>query len=211
MRIFHVPNDCSATWHLPFLAWGGVWATTGAGELRPWNSRLLSPKTLRVLGCQLLGLLFNYSGCGTYSQATPQLLNSWNSDSRDWTTCIVSSIYLALKTNSVQLKMLLCIYTPLDLLKVIAPVSEVHVSSCDYSNHLHCKVFISSSNAFDSSTKRVCLQRQNCSSRGQNVFITSYKHVCLQCDSYLEVSNKDYLVASDERVRLQCEIIFGGE
>ena len=28
---------------------------------------------------------------------------------------------------------------------------------------------------------------------------------------YLDVSSKDYLVTSDECVRLQCEIIFGGE
>ena len=24
MRALHIPNDCSATRHLPFLAWGGV-------------------------------------------------------------------------------------------------------------------------------------------------------------------------------------------
>ena len=53
-----------------------------------------------MLGRRLLGLLFNYSGRGTYSQATPRLLNMWNSESRSST--IVSSIYLALKTNSVQ-------------------------------------------------------------------------------------------------------------
>ena len=30
MQIFHVhvPNDCSATWHLTFLVWGGVRGTT---------------------------------------------------------------------------------------------------------------------------------------------------------------------------------------
>ena len=52
MRILHMPNDCSATWHLPFLAWGGIWATTG--ELRPRNFRLLFPKMLCVLGRRLL-------------------------------------------------------------------------------------------------------------------------------------------------------------
>ena len=47
-----------------------------------------------------------------------------------------------------------------------------------------------------------------------NVFIASDKHVRLQCDSYLEVSSRDYvipyLVACNERVHLQCEIIFFG-
>ena len=38
----------------------------------------LSPKTLCVLGRQLLGLLFNYSGRHTYGQATPKLLNACN-------------------------------------------------------------------------------------------------------------------------------------
>ena len=33
--ILYVPNDCSMTRHLPFLVWGGVWATTG--ELQPQN------------------------------------------------------------------------------------------------------------------------------------------------------------------------------
>ena len=80
MRILHVPIDCSATWHLHFLAWGGVRATTG--EIRPRNCRLLSPKTLRVLGCRVLGLLFNYSRRDSNSQATPGLLNAWNLEVR---------------------------------------------------------------------------------------------------------------------------------
>ena len=41
MWIFHIPNDCSATGNPPFLVWGGVRATTGAGELWPRNYRLL--------------------------------------------------------------------------------------------------------------------------------------------------------------------------
>ena len=36
----------------------------------------LSPKTLCILGRRLLGLLFMYSRHGTYSQATPGLLNA---------------------------------------------------------------------------------------------------------------------------------------
>ena len=83
MRIFHIPNDCSATWHPPFLVWGGVRATTG--KLRSQTCRLLSPKELRVLGHQLLGFLLTFSGRGTYSQATPGLLNAWNHESRSST------------------------------------------------------------------------------------------------------------------------------
>ena len=36
---------------------------------------------LCMLGLQLPGLVFNFSGCGTYSHATPGLLNAWNSES----------------------------------------------------------------------------------------------------------------------------------
>ena len=35
MQILYIPNDCSATEHLPFPVWGGVQATSG--ELRPRN------------------------------------------------------------------------------------------------------------------------------------------------------------------------------
>ena len=63
---------------------------------------------------------------------------------------------------------------------------------------------------FISCMKHVCFQRHRCSSPAQNVFVASDKHVHLQCDSYLEVSSRDYLVASNERIRLQCEIIFRG-
>ena len=71
VQIVNIPNDCSATWHLPFLGPRGVRATTG--ELRPRNCRLLSPQTLRVLGHRLL---VNYFGRGTYAQATPGLLSA---------------------------------------------------------------------------------------------------------------------------------------
>ena len=37
------------------------------------------------------------------------------------------------------------------------------------------------------------------------------KHVCQQCDSYLEVSSTHYLAGRDERIWQQIEIIFGGE
>ena len=69
--------------------------------------------------------------------------------------------------------------------------------------------FVSSAKVFICSVECVHLQRQKCLSPGQNAFITSNKHVRLQCDSYLEVSSQNYLVASDEHVCLQCEIIFG--
>ena len=65
------------------------------------------------------------------------------------------------------------------------------------------KVFISSSNKF--------VSRAKCLSPAQNAFVTSDKHVRLQCDLYVEVSSKDYLVVSDKRVHLQCEIMLGGE
>ena len=71
--------------------------------------------------------------------------------------------------------------------------------------------FVYSAKVFISSTKRVHLQRQKCLSPAQNAFVASNKHVRRQFDSYLEVSSRAYLVASDERVRLQCEIMFGGE
>ena len=54
-------------------------------------------------------------------------------------------------------------------------------------------------NAFVSSAKSVCLQHKMCSLLAINMLICS---VIL----YLEVSNTDYLVAGDERVRLQCDI-----
>ena len=90
-----------------FLVWGCIQATTG--KLQPRNYQLLSPKTLRV-GRRLSGLLFNYSGCGTYRQDKPRLLNACNSERRSST--MVSSIYLALKTDSVQPKTPLCIKIP---------------------------------------------------------------------------------------------------
>ena len=82
-------NDCSAARHLPFLVWNGIRAITG--RLQPQNCQLLSPKMLPVLGRRLLALMFNYSGRGTYTQATPGLMNAWNFESRSST--IVSFIY----------------------------------------------------------------------------------------------------------------------
>ena len=74
------------------------------------------------------------------------------------------------------------------------------------------KTFISNANGFLSSAKRVRLQHQKCSSSTQNAFDACDKHARLQSDLYMEVSSSEYHVASDnhERVRLQCEITFGG-
>ena len=66
------------------------------------------------------------------------------------------------------------------------------------------KVFISNSNAFVSNAKTVHPQHKTRSSLAINMFVCSVIR-------NLEVNSKDYLVASDERIRLQCEIIFGGE
>ena len=67
--------------------------------------------------------------------------------------------------------------------------------------------FVSSAKVLISSVKCVRPQCQKCSFPAQNVFVTSDKHVCLQWDSYLEVSSRDYLVASDEHIHLRCEIV----
>ena len=60
-----ITNDCSATGDLPFLV-------LAAYELRPRNGLPVRKTLVR----QLLWLLFLYSLCGTYNQATPGLLNA---------------------------------------------------------------------------------------------------------------------------------------
>ena len=72
-------------------------------------------------------------------------------------------------------------------------------------------VFISSAKMFISRTERIRLQYQKCLAPAQNVLVASDKHVRLQCDSNLEVSSTRYFVVCNERVCLQCEIMFGGE
>ena len=66
-------------------------------RVRPRNCRLLFPKTLLVLGGQLPRLLFYCLGFVTYNQATPGLLNAWNSESRNST--IVSFNLLGLEDH----------------------------------------------------------------------------------------------------------------
>ena len=82
----------------------------------------MSAETLHMLGSRLLGLLFTYSRRGMYGQGTPRLLNSCVTgcdelaSNRQWVVSrrltIVSSIYLALKTNLVQRKMLIPFGSP---------------------------------------------------------------------------------------------------
>ena len=52
----------------------------------------LSLEALCVLGRQLLGLLFTYSGRGTYGQATPRLLNSCVTDCDEFATATESEL-----------------------------------------------------------------------------------------------------------------------
>ena len=70
---------------------------------------------------------------------------------------------------------------------------------------------VSSAKLIISNTKSVRLQRQKYSSPAQNAFVASTKPVCRQCDPYVEVNSREYRVSSDERVRQQCELMFGGE
>ena len=72
-------------------------------------------------------------------------------------------------------------------------------------------MFVSSAKVFVSSMKPVRLQHQKCLSPAQSAFVASNKPVHQQCDSYLEVTSRYYLIASDERIRLQCEVMFRGK
>ena len=66
-------------------------------------------------------------------------------------------------------------------------------------------MFISSTKVFIStSRKRVRVQHQKCLSPAQNELVSRYsdKPVCLQCNIVFGDESKDYLVTSDEHVRL---------
>ena len=112
MQILYIPNDCSATEHLPFLVWGRRTSYDWRAMAKKRSQSMQDERVRR-----LLGLLFTKSGCGTYSQATPGLLNACVTvcdefsrqlpASRSWTT--VFSIYLMLKTILVPRKTPLCI------------------------------------------------------------------------------------------------------
>ena len=126
----------------------------------------------------LLRPLFTYFGCGMLVKLhldhwTCATLSKQKFDS-------VFSMYLALKTNSMQLKTLLYSYIPLDLLNVIVPVSEV--SSCDYSNHVKCSLLSRAcsspaTKALVSSAKSVLPQRQTCSLLVINMFVCKVIHI----------------------------------
>ena len=93
------------------------------------------PKTPRMLSRWHLGLLFNYSGCGTYtcSQASPGVLNEATVSKQKLGDSFF--VFLALKTNPVPPKTLLWTDLPFG-----SPQREsAHFRgniSCDYSNHL---------------------------------------------------------------------------
>ena len=70
MQISNVPNDCSADEHHSYMFSASCELLLASYDLKTVS------KTLCVLGRQLLALLFTYSGRGTYSQATPRLLNA---------------------------------------------------------------------------------------------------------------------------------------
>ena len=100
MRTFHTPNDCSASRASFFSGLG--WRMRYDWQSTAMKLQVTSPK-MHVLGCRLVGFLFNYYGHGRY-MCIVRPLSAWNSESRSST--IVYFISLALKTNSVQLKTL---------------------------------------------------------------------------------------------------------
>ena len=83
------------------------------------------------------------------------------------------------------------------------------VASCMCVAGVRSRVF----NVFVSSAKRVCLQRQMCSFPDQHKMRSSLAINAFGCSVilYSEVSSRGYLVASDKRICLQCDIVFGGE
>ena len=85
------------------------------------------------------GFCLRNSGVACYSSHTRNTAGTRANVSKQ-NSATVFSIYLALKTYLVELKMLLCIEDAvvhhLDLLNAIAPVSVV--SSSDYRDHLKC-------------------------------------------------------------------------
>ena len=118
-RLLYISNNCSTTRHLPFLVWGGAQATTG--KLRPRNG---PPSMQDALVRRLLWLLSLYFICGTYSQATPGLLNACISACDEFasrqlsvirSSTTVFSIYLVLNTFLVPRKTPLCIYSTTQL------------------------------------------------------------------------------------------------
>ena len=69
MQILNIPNGCSAAQDFSYLLSASCELLLASYGLKT------ASKALRVLGRWLLELLFTYSGHGTYSWATPRLLN----------------------------------------------------------------------------------------------------------------------------------------
>ena len=70
MQILNIPNGCFADQDLSYLL------SASCELLLASYGQKAASKTLRVLVRRLLELLFTYSGRGTYSRATPRLLNA---------------------------------------------------------------------------------------------------------------------------------------
>ena len=67
--------------HTKWLLYYRAWAFFGLGQCMSYDwwamASKLYPKAHRIFVRWLLRLLFNYSGRGTYSQATPRLINTF--------------------------------------------------------------------------------------------------------------------------------------
>ena len=111
MQILYIPNDCSATEHLPFLVWGGVRATTG--ELRPRNGPRVCNTSVFV---DFWGFCLRNPGVARIVRPHPDywtrvlqcgdVFSRQLPASRSWLQ--FSSIYLMLKTILIPRKDALC-------------------------------------------------------------------------------------------------------
>ena len=128
-QIIYIPNNCSATGHLPFLVWGGVQTTTG--ELRPQNWLW---RHFTCLVVYFWGFCSIIPGVACINRPHPDYWTRATWVSRSST--IVFSIYLALKTNSVKWKTLLYIYIPFGAPQCDSARFWGKYCSCDYGNHL---------------------------------------------------------------------------
>ena len=110
MQILCIPNNCSATGHLPFLVWGGAWFTTGG--LRPKN----------CFQGRFMFSVFDFWGfCSiilTVAHIVRPHLDYWIPATTfiwlSWSLNIVLFIYSALKTVQRQLKTSLYFYIPFE-------------------------------------------------------------------------------------------------
>ena len=128
--MLHIPNDCSATRHLPFCGLG--WSMSYDWQVLPQNclqrcltfsvinfwhfcsiisgmERILRPHPDYWMHAAMSIQKFDYSFCLSTWR--------WRPTERNWRRCCASTRYL------------------LELLNIIPPVLDV--SSCDHSNHLN--------------------------------------------------------------------------